>query len=384
MLYEVIMPSLGMVGGGSILSRWRIREGEEVKAGQILFEAESEKATVEIESAVGGRVIRLCHEAAETVPDGTVIAWIETGELSAVQIQDTPAQVESGVHAQTMPAAQSQQVEPRIFVTPVARKIARDHSLDLNRLVGTGPRGRITEADVRKVISERTHFAEGAPGRMSNSQRGVVARKVARSAREAVPVTLIREVDANQLVLAREKLRVKIPGLSYDVLLAWIVAKALAEFRYMNASLVEGEIVEHEGVHIAIAVDGERGLYAPVLHGADRRSLFDLTEEWKDLLSGALAGRLSPDAQTGATFTLTNLGMYGIDAFTPVINLPECAILGIGRIHRVPVERENGVGFGWAVNLCLTFDHRLVDGAPAARFLQRFVEMIEAPVLLIA
>jgi pyruvate dehydrogenase E2 component (dihydrolipoamide acetyltransferase) len=220
--------------------------------------------------------------------------------------------------------------------------------------------------------------------------RRIIAERMAASHDQAADVTLVTEADATDFVHTREQLKVSVaekwgfaPG--YNDLLGLIVARALREFPYMNARLSEdGETIERlPAVNLGMAVDTERGLLVPVIRCADQKGLRAFGTELRELVERARVGRSLPDDLSGGTFTITNLGMYEIDAFTPIINLPEAAILGVGRIQPKPVVRNGEVVARQMWSLSLAFDHRLVDGAPAARFLQRIKELVEIPFLLL-
>jgi len=219
--------------------------------------------------------------------------------------------------------------------------------------------------------------------------RAIIADRMATSAHTTAPVTLQSVVDATDLVALREQLKdalAKELGFSvgYNDLLAMIVARCLREFPYMNARLEAEGIRQLSEVNIGLAVDQERGLIVPVIRGADRMGLKELAVQFRELVARAREGKALPDDLTGGTFTITNLGMYGVDQFTAIINLPECAILGVGRIRPEPAVVNGQVVVRQKMWLSLTFDHRLVDGAPAARFLQGIMRYIEQPYLLLA
>jgi pyruvate dehydrogenase E2 component (dihydrolipoyllysine-residue acetyltransferase) len=303
--------------------------------------------------------------------------------------------------------------------TPVAQKIAGAAGIDLRRLTGTGIHDKITRGDVQQALPEgyrpatngQTHpdsLDSVSPGSSTfdfdpaseddvaervplKGVRGIIAERMGASARTTARVTLMIEVDASELVAMRERLKARLerkwgfaPG--YNDLLAKIVALALRAFPYMNARLA-GDVIERLAhVNLGMAVDTERGLLVPVIRDADRKTLHEFGTEFRALVGRARAGRSLPDDLASGTFTITNLGMYDVDAFTPVINLPEAAILGVGRITRKPVVHDDTdtvvVRHMWT--LSLVFDHRLVDGAPAARFLQHIKELIEEPYLQLA
>ena len=290
-------------------------------------------------------------------------------------------------------------------VTPVARRIAEETGLDWQVMAGTGPRGQITREDVEAVLGQGSRGAEGQkcggipdprstpPNPQSlvpNPQfpfsgiRALIAERMVAGHSQTAPVTLTAETDATALVELRQKLAADSVAVSYNDLFLAILAKALGEHPRLNASLDGDTVKLWPQIDIGVAVDTERGLLAPVVRGVDRKGLAHLAGETVSLTERARAGRCTPAELTGSTFTLTNLGMYGIDAFTPIINLPECAILGVGRIKTQPVWAGDHVEPRDMVWLSLTFDHRLVDGGPAARFLQRVAQLVEKPHLLMA
>jgi pyruvate dehydrogenase E2 component (dihydrolipoamide acetyltransferase) len=296
--------------------------------------------------------------------------------------------------------------------TPVAQKIAGAAGVDLRGLTGTGIHDKITRGDVQQALRDgyrpatngQTHAStqHSLPLAASSQDdvaeriplkgvRGIIAERMGASAHTTARVTLIMEVDASELVAMRERLKPRLgvkwgfaPG--YNDLLAKIVALALRAFPYMNARLAGDAIERLAHINLGMAVDTERGLLVPVIRDADRKTLHEFGTEFRALVARARTGRSLPDDLASGTFTITNLGMYDVDAFTPVINLPEVAILGVGRITRKPVVRDDTdtlvVRHMWT--LSLVFDHRLVDGAPAARFLQHIKELIEEPYLQLA
>ena len=285
--------------------------------------------------------------------------------------------------------------------TPVAQRMAADTGVDLRALTGTGSGGRIVKDDVTRATStvvSTLSTTDRAAGRTAaevieriplKGVRGIIAERMGNSVHTTARVTLVMEVDATEFVVARERLKSKVteawgfaPG--YNDLLAKIVAIALRQFPYMNARLASDAIEIMSQVNIGMAVDTERGLLVPVIRDADQKNLHQFGEEFRSLAEKARSGRSLPDELSGGTFTITNLGMYEVDAFTPVINLPEAAILGVGRIAPKPQARGDQVVVRQMWTLSLVFDHRLVDGAPAARFMQYIKRLVEEPYLLLA
>jgi pyruvate dehydrogenase E2 component (dihydrolipoamide acetyltransferase) len=285
--------------------------------------------------------------------------------------------------------------------TPVAQKMAAEAGLDLREVTGTGPGGKVAKEDVERALQARALPAAPPPPPVALPEaevleqvplkgvRGIIAERMATSVHTTARVTLMMEADATRFVDMRERLKARVaeewgfaPG--YNDLLAKIVAGALRKFPYMNARLSEDAIERLAAVNMGMAVDTERGLLVPVIRDADKKSLRQFGTEFRRLAEGARTGRISPDDLSGGTFTITNLGMYDVDAFTPAINLPEAAILGVGRIAEKAVVREGGIVARHMWTLSLVFDHRLVDGAPAARFLQYVKDLIEEPYLWVA
>ena len=289
--------------------------------------------------------------------------------------------------------AEGEPAEPAI--TPVARRMAEEAGLDWHRLRGSGPAGRIVRGDVDRALTGTAPPAPAtaAPGLAPadlldtiplRSVRAVIAQRMLQSHRETAPVTLTAEADAGRLVALRQDLRSRDLDVSYNDLLLAILARCLQEHPRLNASLVDDQIHLWRRVDIGLAVDTERGLLVPVVRDVAAQGLRQLARQTRLLAERARSGQLTPDELQGGTFTLTNLGMYGIDAFTPLVNLPETAILGVGRIKEQAVWVRDHVEGRPTVWLSLTFDHRLVDGGPAARFLQAVVRYVEEPHLLLA
>ena len=337
-----------------------------------------------------------------------------TGPEGAIVERDVQAYVVRGAAERERAAVEAERAADRA-ITPVAKKVAEEAGLAWQSVTGTGPGGRVTREDVEQALAGRS-VAEPAPTPSPipssavvpasphlppdetpdlletipmRSVRAVIANRMQQSHSQTAPVTLTAEADATALVVLRAQLAVDGVAASYNDFLLRILARALVEHPRMNASLQGShgnadEIKLWRNIDIGLAVDTDRGLLVPVVSGVDRKGLAELAKETKALAERARSGQCTPAELTGGTFTLTNLGMYGIDAFTPIINLPECAILGVGRIQRRPVMAGEAVVGRDLVWLSLTFDHRLVDGGQAARFLQRVVQLVEKPHLLMA
>jgi pyruvate dehydrogenase E2 component (dihydrolipoamide acetyltransferase) len=283
-------------------------------------------------------------------------------------------------------------------ISPVARRLAESTGFDIARLARQHPGKRLERSDIEEAIRAALLESSTAPASSmdkpldrtdshrspAGSLRRLIAERMLKSAHTTAPVTLTTEADASELVRMRSGL-ISDPKSeivpSYNVLIACLTARALLEHPALNASIDGGEIIYWDTVNIGIAVETERGLVVPVLRDVQEKPVHQLAVEADDLLTRASQGKALPDELTGSTFTITNLGSFEIDAFTPIINLPECGVLGVGRLVKRVVPVEDQAAIRTMVSLSLTFDHRLVDGAPAARFLQRIKQFVELPYL---
>jgi pyruvate dehydrogenase E2 component (dihydrolipoamide acetyltransferase) len=318
------------------------------------------------------------------------------------------ADVEAALAAQEAPPGPEVKAGAAAKATPVAANLAQALGLDLARVSGSGPRGRITQEDVlataaallRAKTATPVAREGGAPQVIGTTPlkgvRKIVSEGMAASAHSTARVTLMREVDVSELVRLREQFLARGTSVAYNDLLIRICAIALREHPAANARLGEGQVEHLDRANVGLAVDTERGLLVPVVHDADRLTIPQIAAETGRLVAAARSGRIAPDDLSGGTFTITNLGMFGVETFTPVINLPECCILGVGAIVRKPVAVDAAPHGGAPhrggdtvtvrprLALSLVFDHRVIDGAPAARFLDGIAQMIEAPMLMLA
>lgn len=396
MSVEVLMPKFGLTMQEGTVQRWFHCEGESVKQGAPLFEVETEKVLYEVDAPADGVLARILAPPGSTVPVASVVAVIaEPGEDPAVVASRYTAPQPGGrageaVQAQTSSASASAATAevPGLRrregppVTPAARRLARDLGVDLGSVRGTGPGGRITRQDVERAAAkagaggaapEGAGAAERIP--MVGARR-TIAERMLRSLQSSAQITLTTEADVTPLVERRKRLD---PAwqVTYTDMVIEAVAGALRAHPLLN-SRVEGDaIVLVPEVHIGVAVAVEHGLMVPVIRDADRKPLPAIAAEARSLAERARAGKLSPDELVGGTFTITNLGPEGIDAFTPILNPPQAAILGVGRIVPKPAVFNGAICIRSLMHLSLTFDHRILDGAPAAAFLAEIVRRLQ-------
>ena len=358
---------------------WYVSEGREVVLGAPLFAVETDKAVVDVEAPAGGVLLRIDAPVNKEYPVGATLAWIgESGEVLPDKMDETIAAPEA--------------VSGEQRVTPVARRLAERHGVDADRLEGTGPGGRVTKEDVKRAID-----AGAAPALESRTSREpphdvvpltgvrrVTAERLSAHWTGAPQVTEGIDIDMTEVRAYRTAKRGEwraafgiMPSLNDIVLKAAVVA--LEAHPALNAAFVDGSIHRYREINLGVAVDVEDGLVVPVLRNASQLDLGGIASSVADLTARAKAGKLAlPDIE-GATFTVSNLSALGVDWFTPVLNPPQCALLGVGRMRRTPTAVGREILIRDVATFVLTFDHRALDGAPVGRFLARLKRLLEAP-----
>jgi len=405
-LFELKLPDIGEgIAEGEIL-KWLVKEGQKITEEQPLVEVMTDKVNVQIPSPRTGTVTRILAKEGEVVKVGQVILEIDSGTA------EQPAGPKPTQATSKPPTAVGQQFQgqPRsgaataegVLATPATRKLAREMGVDVTRLRGSGPVGRITEDDVRKAAGQgRTTTGPAATAAPSGSRpneervpvrglRKTVAERMSKSIHTTAQVTHVDEVDMTELVLLREAFKGSAEKrgvkLTFLPLMIKAVIPALKEFPYVNASLDEqaGEIVLKKSYNIGIATDTENGLVVPVVKDADKKDVFEIAAEIQQLATKARSGQLTLDDVHGSTFTITNQGSVGGLFATPIINYPEAAILGTHKISKRPLVRDGKIEIRDVMYLSLSFDHRILDGAYAARFVNKVIGVIQDPKLLLA
>lgn len=392
MAVEVVMPKFGLTMTEGTIQQWFKAEGDAITAGEALFEVETEKVLYEIEAPADGTVAKLLYPVEAVVGVGLPVAVLaEAGE----EVAEIAARYAAGVQAAPPPTATAQpEAAPaaesaasaerpkRVPVTPAARKLAKEHGIDLDRVTGSGPRGRITREDVQKIIDgggQPTPGATPAPSadetQPLRGMRKVIAERMHQSLQGSAQLTITSEVDVSQLIDRRQAVRQEF-GVTYTDFIVQACAHALRQHPRMNATLEDGTLRLNRGIHVGLAVALDEGLIVPVVRDTDRKSLEEVAGEAKTLAEKARAGRLTLEDVSGGTFTVSNLGMYGVDAFTPILNTPQTGILGVGRIVEKPALYRGEIAKRSTMVLSLTFDHRVIDGAPAGAFLQTVADLL--------
>ena len=438
---KVEMPKMGDTMEEGKILRWIKKEGDPVKKGEMLAEVETDKVNIEIEAFASGTLRKILVSEGNSAPIGAAIALIgaadeplsenpggngatktpatrEPGEHSPGNAQSVPAQVPSSTVAAPIPGKGG-----RIFISPIARRIAQEHRLDYATLQGTGPNGRIIKMDVEAALSRLQPVvtampeAVGVPGAQPvppqalpvsstepimasidtgevveiplTAMRRTIARRLSQSMQTAPHFYVTSVIDTDKLAALRQQINeyaatdpspVKV---SFNDLIIKAVARSLTRVPQVNVSFAEDRILQKKQVHIGVAVALEQGLIVPVLRNADQRGILDIARETRRLSEAAREGKLRPEDFSGGTFTVSNLGMFDVDSFTAVINPPESAILAVGSIMPTPVVVDGQVIVRNRMKVTLSADHRAIDGAMAARFLQEVKRLLEEPFGLI-
>lgn len=439
MASEVVMPKLGATMEEGTIVSWLVQIGEMIEEGDPIAEIQTDKIVMEIEAETTGVLLKILYDAGSVVKVHEIISYIgEEGEsVEGLEKQSPHASHEPIEEKQTPPEKEMSKVgqpnhDNKIRRTPAARKLAIDNQINLKEIVGSGQLGRIHKMDVQRFLEEHAKkitplakkiahdhginytdmtgsglhgkilkddlvSSNGASAKVENSNtnqvdkrvpfkgmRKVIADRISESAYTNPHVTLLSEIDmSNSVSLRQDLLPVieKAEGLriSFNEILIKATALALKQNPSINISLEEKEIVYHSHINIGMAVAVSDGLVVPVLRDVDKKGLATITKEAKSIGKQAREGQLSLDDMQGSTFTISNLGMYAVDGFTPIINSPNAAILGVGRIQKKPVIVNEEIAIRSMMSLSLSFDHRIIDGAPAAAFLTDLKDVLENP-----
>lgn len=443
MSVNVTMPKMGMTMKVGKVSKWYKNEGDSVEKGENLFEVETEKITNKIESPGSGILFQVVVPAGETVAVGTILAVIALAGEKPERIEGIQAGevVEMKAEAGKAPSAKAEtelEEKKRILATPSARRVAKELDVDLSLVSGTGPGGKIKEGDVLKFHEEgppkpkitplaaemakqegldlSTITGTGENGKITRQDiehaltavkvvpeeepfpvkvipfegmRKVIADNMHASLQNAAQLTAFTEVDVTEMVRFRDLMRAEYKNhdsvkISYNDIIVMATARVLMRHRIMNSTLVGEEILVHDTVHLGIAVALSEGLIVPKLRNAEKKNLLQIAREVRQLAQKAREGALSVEDVTNGTFTISNVSMLDMDGFTPVLNPPETGILGVGRVIEKPAVFNGEITIRQMMTLSLTFDHRVVDGAPAMTFLKDLARRLAQPTLIMA
>ncbi len=374
---RLVLPQFGLTMTEGAIARWLRREGEQVRKGDILFEVETDKATMDYEAPEDGVLTKILVEAGTTVPCGTLVGLLnEEAAEAGGPGGPAPEAVAPAPAAPAAVTAAPARASGRKTVSPRARRLAAEHGVAWETIEGTGDGGQVTEKDVQTFLArQRTAEAPERPTAVKLSRhRRILGERLVASQRERAHIYLKATID---MTAARQ---LHAGGVNYNDLFVKALALCLEEFPLVNASLHEDVAELHDTANIGLAVAaGDDHLFVPVLRAAARKSLAELRREREALTAKARAMKLAPEEMSGGTFTLSNLGMYGVEEFTAIVNPPETGILAVGAITDEPRAVDGAVAIRPVMRAVLGVDHRLVDGALGARFLARFRALIEDP-----
>jgi pyruvate dehydrogenase E2 component (dihydrolipoamide acetyltransferase) len=400
MAIAVLMPKQGQSVESCLIIKWNKKVGDKVKAEEPICEVETDKAVFEVEAPEAGTMLKIFYKEGDDVTVLNTIAIIgQPGEKIDHLISQKTISVSRGEYLENQkaitPDESLKKTKPSLEagltpISPVARRLAEKKGIDFFKLVGSGPGGRIIKKDIEKAISEgeplvSSTVSENYLGPVKEitveGVRKIISERMLTSLQSTAQLTLNTSVDASNLLACRESLKasLQMEGLSkinMNDFLLYIVAHILPKFKNMNAHFLKDKILEFEQVHLGFAVDSPRGLMVPIIRNAHLLSLKNISKEAKRLNTACQEETILPDELNGGTFTVTNLGTMGIESFTPILNVPQVAILGICNISLKPMMKDNEIKFIPHIGLSLTFDHRAVDGAPAAKFLQELNRLI--------
>jgi pyruvate dehydrogenase E2 component (dihydrolipoamide acetyltransferase) len=388
MATPVIMPKFGMAQEEATIVRWYKQEGEQVERGEPLLEVMTDKVNMDVEAPASGVLLKAKYDVDEVVPVTVVIAYI--GEPGEEIVEEEPAPVTKPaprvVPVPAAPQRTAKAVSGKVKATPAARRLAREKGIDLSLVSGTGPDGLVRTEDVEAFVPpEAPVEGELVP---LKGVRKIIAQRMETSWHAAPHISFTVTMDMTEAEARRaEWNEARAEGearLSVTGLLVKAVADLLPRHRYLNASLRGEEVLLHHIVNVGMAVARDEGLIVPVLKGADGLTVGEIAFQCSDLAERAREGKLTPDEVTGGTFTVSNLGMLGVEQFTAIINPPESAILAVGTLGPEPMVLEGKVEVRQRMRATLSVDHRVADGALAGRFLQDLKKTLEAPKSLLS
>lgn len=408
-MHEVIMPKLGLTMESGKIEKWHKKEGDKVKAGEVLFEVMTDKVTIEVESYDSGILRKILRAEGEEVPVTEVVAYIgeEDEEIPQAELE-LAAEDKKKVEVKKAEEAAEKVKEVSgisgegVKISPLARKTAKEIGIDYKseRIAGSGPGGRIVKEDIIAYSKKKgeARKEEAAPvtttGITIKSSsplegiRKVIAERMSYSKSNIPHIVLNAKADATQLIVLREKFKEKILKkhgikITYTDFILKSTAVALRENLEVNSTFSDGNYIIYDDVNVGVAVSLEGGLIVPIIFNCDKLEILNIAKKRIELVGKAREGKLSLEEISNGTFTVTNLGMYGIRSFSPIINPPQAAILAVGEIYTEPAVVNGKIKPESFIDLSVSCDHRIIDGMIGAKFLRRIVELIENPAELV-
>lgn len=408
-MHEVIMPKLGLTMESGKIEKWHKKEGDKVKAGEVLFEVMTDKVTIEVESYDSGILRKILRAEGEEVPVTEVVAYIgeEDEEIPQAELE-LAAEDKKKVEVKKAEEAAEKVKEVSgisgegVKISPLARKTAKEIGIDYKseRIAGSGPGGRIVKEDIIAYSKKKGKAPGGKAAPVTTTGitiksssplegiRKVIAERMSYSKSNIPHIVLNAKADATQLIVLREKFKEKILKkhgikITYTDFILKSTAVALRENLEVNSTFSDGNYIIYDDVNVGVAVSLEGGLIVPIIFNCDKLEILNIAKKRIELVGKAREGRLSLEEISNGTFTVTNLGMYGIRSFSPIINPPQAAILAVGEIYTEPAVVNGKIKPESFMDLSVSCDHRIIDGMIGAKFLRRIVELIENPAELV-
>lgn len=400
MANEIRMPQLGLTMEEGTVGKWLVSEGDEVKEGDILAEIETDKITTELESEYEGIILKIVASEGDDIKVQGILAYIGKAGETVPDIDNYKENTPSIGLEEAVLSSEKEELKrenKRVKISPLAKKIAKNNNIDYSQIVGSGPGGRIRKIDIIEKMEKPQEYKSKEENEVEikssfdipkeediikplTGMRKVVGQRMLSSHLEIPPVTQSVRCNVNKLLELRKDInKDRENKISINDFIIKALAKAISENRYMNVSLGDGKIIEKSEVNIGVAVALDEGLLTPVIKNADKKSLSIISDEAKDLASRARQGKLEVTEYQGTTFSITNIGMFDIDFFTPIINQPDAAILGVCNIEEELALVNGEIVVNKMMRLPMTYDHRLIDGAIAAKFQAELKKLIENP-----
>ncbi len=419
----IVMPKLGFDMREGVLNTWLKEVGDTINKGDVVAEIESDKATLELESQVGGTLLQLLHEPGDVVAVGANMAIVgaegedvsglaggngaapaaEAKAEPAAEAEPEPAAAEKAPQAAEakQPAADADDAYPGgVKATPVARRLAQERKIELTHITGSGPDGRITKADVEAYIEKPEPAAAPAPQAVATAVeagpdseelpltrlRSAIGRRMVESKTTVPHFYVTTEIDMGAALALRKEINGTLPDdqkVSVNDIIVKAAALAVRDFPNLNAAFAGDKIIRHKQINVGSAVAIEGGLTTVVQKNTDTSTLSKVAADHKEMIERARSGKVRPDDVEGGTFTVSNLGVFDVDHFIAIINPPEAAILAIGSAREVPVVKDGQLTVGTRMKATISADHRVTDGAEAAKYMQRFKELLENPLRLL-
>jgi len=395
MIKEVIMPKLGETMEEGYLVSWKKDEGDRVEKGEVLFEVMSDKTNFEVESLYSGYLRKKLYEPSDNaIPVTTVIGYISDTPDEPIEIEkkiEVKTEVLEESHIEKLDVSETPKKEEwkssgRVKASPIARKLAEEEGIDISLIKGSGPEGMIEKKDVLEYLASKKYEGKTAPSgeyivKEWAPLRRIIARRFTESKREIPHYYLEGKFIVSEIAREKEARKKEGIDLTYTDFLIFLTARAIKEYPLVNAALVNDEIRIYNTVDIGLAVSVEDGLVVPVLRNCDSKSILQISKERKEIVEKAKTNKLTEEEIKNARFIISNLGMFGVENFQPIISPPGVAIMGVGRVGKELVVIDDKIAILSVMNVSFSFDHRVIDGAYAGQFYKRFKEIMESPVI---